>query len=618
MKVTGVIDDPPVNSHLHFDFLLSTATQEADERWSFQFGTWNVGNFITYIELNPGVSAASLEAKLPAFYQKYQPIDDEDLEKIRISLQPVQDIHLRSNLRDERATNNEIRYIYLFGTIAFIILLIAAINYMNLTTARSTTRAREIGIRKVTGANRRQLFRQFIGESVFTALLAAALAVGLIHLFLVPFRKILAVDLRPGDLLNPSQLLIILATALAIGILAGIYPALVLSSFQPVRVLRKETNSGRSGTWIRYVLVVLQFSASIVLLIGTMVIFRQMKYIQKQDLGYDREHVVILPLREAESRKKALLVKNELLQHPEIQAVSISSGMPLNIRSMLRGPKVVNDEGNTVSLRFRFDYVDEDFLTVHGIQLHQGRNFSEERDKIGQTILINQSLARETGWKDPLGKSIDLFQGDSVIVGVTEDFHFKTFHNDIGPMVLIYEPGNNIAVRMQPGNILQTMSLIEGIFKRNINSQPFDFFFLSDAYNDLYRKERRTGEIFGTFSLLAVFIACLGLFGLASFSVERRTKEIGIRKVLGASESRLVGILTKNFIRLIIIANIVAWPIAYLAMHGWIKNFTYRITINIWEFLLAAAGALLIAFLTIGSQTVRAALRNPADTLRFE
>ena len=618
VKITGVIEDPPENSHLHFDFLLSIATQEADKRWKFQFNTWNVGNFITYIELKPGVTASSLEAKLPAFYQKHRGLDEESLKKMRVKLQPLTDIHLRSNLQNERATNNEIRYVYLFGTIALIILLIAAVNYMNLTTARSTTRAREIGIRKVTGANRRQLFRQFIGESVFTAILAALLAVGLIHLFLVPFRKILAVELRPGDLLNPAQLLIIFATALAIGILAGIYPAFVLSSFQPVRVLRKDINSGSRSTWIRSFLVVLQFTASIVLLIGTMIIFRQMKYIQQQDLGYDREHVVVLPLRETESRNNAPLLKKELLQHPEIQAVSISSGMPLNIRSHLRGLKVTNDEGETVPLQFRFDYVDDDFLSVYGINLVRGRNFSRERDKTGQTILINQSLAEETGWKEPLGKSFDLFSGDSVIVGVTEDFHFETFHNDIGPMILIYEPGNNLAVRMHPGNIINTMSLIEGIFKKNINSQPFDYFFLSDAYNDLYRKERRTGEIFGTFSLLAVFIACLGLFGLASFSVERRTKEIGIRKVLGASESRLVRLLTKNFIRLIIAANLVAWPAAYLFMHSWIRSFSYRITISIWEFLLAAAGALLIAFLTIGSQTIRAALRNPADTLRCE
>ncbi|MCJ7681623.1 MAG: ABC transporter permease, partial [Candidatus Aminicenantes bacterium] len=307
-----------------------------------------------------------------------------------------------------------------------------------------------------------------------------------------------------------------------------------------------------------------------------------------------------------------------LLQHPEIQDVSVSSGMPLNIRSTLMGVKITNDEGNELIHRFRFDYADEDFLPVYQIKLHQGRNFSVERDSLGKAIIINQSLAREIGWKEPLGKSIDLLQGESMIVGVVEDFHFDTFHSDIGPMVLIYESGNNIAVRMKAGDVQKTMAMIERVFKRNINSQPFDYFFLSDAYNELYRKEHRTGKIFGTFSLLAVFIACLGLFGLASFSVERRTKEIGIRKILGASESRLVGLLTKNFIGLIVIANLFAWPVAFLAMHGWIRNFTYRITINIWEFLLAAAAALLIAFLTIGSQTVRAALRNPADTLRCE
>ena len=618
VKITGVIADPPQNSHLQFDFLLSTQTQEADERWKFQFNTWNVGNFITYIELSPGTSAAEVEAKFPDFIKKHGAVDEKDINKTRVSLQPLQDIHLRSNLSGERANNNEIRYIYLFGTIAVIILLIAGINYMNLTTARSTTRAREIGIRKVTGANRGQLFKQFIGESVFTALLAAALAVGLIHLLLVPFRKLLAVDLPLSSIQSPTLLMIVSATALFIGLLAGIYPALALSSFQPVRVLRKDSAVGQRGTWIHHTLVVLQFSASIVLLIGTVIIYRQMKFVQTRNLGYDREHVVILPLMEQESRGKAPLVKKELLQHPEIQRVSVSSGLPLDIRSRLGGTKFTNDEGKTVSFRFHFDYTDEDFLPVYEIQLQQGRNFSVEKDTSNKSILINETMAKKIGWENPLGKKINLFRGESTVVGVSEDFHFETFHNDIGPMVLIYEPGNNIAVRIQPGNVLQTMSLIEQIFKTNISSQPFDYFFLSDAYNDLYRKERRTGEIFGTFSLLAVFIACLGLFGLASFSVERRTKEIGIRKVLGASESRLVGLLTKNFIGLIVIANLFAWPVAFLAMHGWIRNFTYRITIHIWEFLLVAAAALLIAFLTIGSQTVRAAHRNPADTLRCE
>ena len=619
VKITGVTADTPTNSHLQFDYLLSFKTLSSDKSTSYMFNTWNVGNFIIYMETINPQAKFSIEEKFPAFISRHREISEEEAKRlIQVKLQPLKDIHLKSRIRRALSTNYEIKYVYLFSSIALVILLIACVNYMNLTTARSTSRFKEIGIRKVVGANRKQLIKQFIGESVLTAFLATGIALALVRLLLPRFARLIASDLQINFLENPTLLFLIIGTTLAVGAASGVYPALVLSAFQPFHVLKGQDSSRKRGSLLRNVLVVIQFSASLVLIIGTMIIFRQLDYIKNTRLGYDREHVVIIPIHEQETRRKAQAIKTELLQHPEVQSVSVTSGLPLNIRSRFLGVTLQKDSGEKIEIEFCMDYIDENFLDVFQIELAAGRNFSQGFPGDEKGALVNEALVRQVGWAEPIGKEIPGMSGKNRVIGVVKDFYFKTFHIEIEPMVLFPGGSNHIAVRINPGSVPERIALLRTVFTKHSQSQPFDFYFLDDAYNRLYKKEQRTGEIFGTFAFIGIIIACLGLLGLASFSVERRTKEIGIRKVLGASASRIAGLLTREFLFLVLIANVIAWPVAYFTMHTWLHNFAYRIPISIWVFLLAVAVTLGIAVITISTQTLRAALANPVDTLRYE
>ncbi|MFZ2052959.1 MAG: ABC transporter permease, partial [Candidatus Aminicenantales bacterium] len=613
LNVTGVLEDVPRNSHLQFDFIISLASMEADKSNSYMFNNWNVWNFHIYVELAEPAMQRPMEEKLTAFLRKLRPEAGES--GFRFVLQPLTDIHLRSNILGELSTNNEIRYIYLFLSIAVLILLIAAINYMNLVTARSSTRAREIGIRKVTGASRRQLFQQFLGESVVFALLALVVALAIVRLALPRFGAVAGVDLRLADLAQGPFLLLIFGATLLTGIFSGAYPALVLSAFQPVRVLKELAVSGKKGSRLRNLLVVGQFTASIALIVCAIVVTGQLRFIRSQRLGFDREHVVVIPLREPETIAKAGAIKTELLRHPEVESVSQTSALPTKIRSRMINQKLTNDQGETVVMGYHFDYVDEDFLKVFKIGLAAGRNFSSE-DR--EAVLINETMAKKVGWSDPLSREISAMKGNYRVIGVVKDFYFESFHKSLEPMVLIPERGNNLAVRIRPGDVPKTVALIEDIFKKNTSTQPWEFSFFEDDFKALYRKEQRTGEIFGAFAGLAVFVAGLGLLGLAAFAVERRTKEIGIRKVLGASAPHLAFRLGREFLGLVLIANIIAWPFAYFVMSRWLQDFAYRIGLTAWPFLLAAAGALVFAFLTVSTQTLRAASANPVETLRYE
>ena len=613
MTVTGVIAEVPRNSHLRFDYIISHATTVAEEKDSYMIGNWDVWNYTTYVELTAPQAEAQVEEKFPAFLARQGQEGGSD----EFFLQSIEDIHLKSQIRGELATNNQIRDVYLFLSIALIILLIACINYMNLVTARSMTRAREIGVRKVAGANRRQLIKQFIGETLLVTFLALGVALLMIRFALPHFNVLLGTDLETGMISNTSLLLLILGTVLFVGIASGTYPALVLSALKPVNVLKDFSASGKKGAGLRNALVIFQFAASIILIACTLVIFNQLRFIKHQKLGFDREHVVIIPIREQETRDKAEAIRTELLQHPEVLGVSISAGLPTAIRSRYLGAKFVKDSGEEIKTSVCFDYVDYDFVDVFKIELLAGRNFSREFGEDTKALLINEALWKILGWEDPAGKEVDVF-GYNRVIGVVKDFHFASFHQEIEPMVLAFGGGHNIAVRVRPGDVASRVKLIRTVFENHSRSQPFDFFFLDDSFNELYQKEQRAGEIFGSFSLLAIFIACLGLLGLASYTVERRTKEIGIRKILGAPVTRIMGLLTRDFVMMVILANVIAWPVAYFAMRTWLDNFAYRIDISLVTFLLAAGAALLIAFLTIGTQTLRAALSDPVDTLRYE
>jgi len=541
--------------------------------------------------------------------------DSEDAkEGLRFFLQPLRDIHLRSNILDELATNNEIRYIYLFLTIALLTLTIAAINYMNHVTARASTRAREIGVRKVTGAGRPQLIQQFLGESVFSSFLALVVAAVIVRFALPRFSAVAGLDIRLGDLLAAPFLLLVVGSTLVVGLLAGAYPALVLSAFRPAKVLKDLAASGRKGAGLRNILVVGQFTASIVLLVCAFVVSAQLRFIRSERLGFDRENVVIIPLRDPETLAKAGAIKAEFLRRSEVESVSQTSGLPTKIRSWMLNQNFASDSGEKVKIDYHFDYIDQDFLTVFKIDLAAGRNLlPDEKD----VALVNETFAKTVGWKEAVGKEMP-FLGKLRIVGVVKDFYFQSFHNAMAPMALIPREGNNLAVRIRPGDVPQTVAHLKQSFEGISRSQPWDFFFLDDDFDALYRKEQRTGQIFGAFAFLAVFIACLGLLGLAAFAVERRTKEIGIRKALGAGVRRIVFLLSGEFIQAVLVANLIAWPLAFFILNRWLRTFAYRISIAWWFFLLGGVLSVLVAFLTVSYQSVRSARANPVDTLRYE
>ena len=612
LTVTGVVRDVPPDSHLKFDYLLSLATLEADKSNDYMFKNWRVANFNIYAELAEPAMRAPLEDKIAAWVAANKPADTGG--GLRFFLQPLFDIHLRSDIRGELATNNEIRTVSLFLAIAVLILLIAAVNYMNLVTARASTRAREIGVRKVTGADRGQLVRQFLGESVLFAFLALGAALALARLTLVRFNAMAGTGLAFRDLVDPSFFLLVAASTLVVGLLAGAYPALMLSSFQPSRALKDHAASGRKGSRLRDALVVAQFTASVALLVCALVVTGQLRFIRDQKLGYDREHVVVIPIREPGTAAKADALKAGFLGLPEVEAVSRTSGLPTNIRSRMIRQKLASDRGETITTDYHFDYIDERFLDVFKIELAAGRNLAPGEENVA---LINETFARTAGWKDPIGKEIE-FMEKARVVGVVKDFHFQTFHTPIEPLALFPRDGNLLAVRTRPGDIPDILGRLKRTFDATTTSQPWDFSFFDEEYDSLYRKERRAGQIFGAFAGLAVFIACLGLLGLAAFAVERRTKEIGIRKVMGASAPRLAVSLGREFVGLVLLANLIAWPVAYLAMSRWLQGFVYRIGLGPGVFVLASLGAFLVAVLTVGTQTLRAASANPVDSLRYE
>jgi putative ABC transport system permease protein len=616
VTVTGVSEDVPRNSHIRFDYLLSVATLEADKKNAYMFNNWNIGNFTIYAELSEQGQEKAVEEKFTAWLEKNRPEAFEAGR--RLFLQPVEDIHLYSNISGELSTNNEIRDIRLFLAIAVLTLLIASINYMNIVTARSSTRSREIGIRKVTGASRRQLIGQFLGESLVFTLLAFLAALAIVRVLLPWFSSVVGIELGLRDLSNGPFVLLLLTSAVLIGLISGVYPALVLSAFPPVRVLRELSASGRKGARLRNLLVVGQFTASITLIVCALVVSGQLRFIQTRQLGFDREHVIVIPIREPQTAAKAGAIRAEMLRYPEVEAVSRTSGLPTRIENTIINAGFTTDKGESIKFSYRFDYTDENFLNVFKVRLAAGRNFSPGISADQNVVLVNETLAKTAGWTDAVGKDIEFIRGSKRVIGVVKDFYFSSFHEPIEPMVLFPGDGENLAVRIRPGDVPKTVALLKSVFERITTSQPFDFFFLDDEFNALYRKERRTGEIFGAFAILAVVIASLGLLGLAAFAVERRTKEIGVRKVMGASAPRLAVRLSREFVVLVLLANVIAWPIAYYAMSRWLQDFAYRIPLSLWTFVLAGAGVLVVALLTVGAQTFRAAAANPVETLRYE
>ena len=627
--VTGVVKGFPKNSHFHFDFLGSLTTNN-DSRNPF----WLSNNYYTYVVLQKGTNVNEFQAKLQKDVMQYispqiEKVTGVSLEQLRKNhdnytfvLQPLTSIHLSSHLDYEIEPNSSISYIYIFSAIAIAILFIACINFVNLATARSEKRAKEVGIRKTLGSNKTQLVRQFIAEAVIMSMLAVFLAIILVEVFLPFFNNVSGKALSLGIFENFYNSLILIFFAGLIGIIAGSYPAFYLSSFQPVKVLKSESNSNRKSG-LRNGLVIFQFAVTIILFIGTFIIYNQLKYMQTKNLGFNKEQVIVINKTD-DLGNQIHSFKEELLNNPKIIYATNSDDIPGN----QKGDNAYRME-NTSSDRLqdlRNMSSDYDFTKTYDIDIIKGRYFSKEHPSDSTAVVINEAVVNLFGLKDPVGKYLvaPTPKGDLKfkIIGVTKNFNYESLHQEIRPLVIhlfnTHDFGKFISVRIKPGNYQGTISYMQNTWKKYAGNQAFDYNFLDRNLAHLYIAEQRTSKIASTFAVLAIFIACLGLLGLAAFITEQRTKEIGIRKVLGASIPSLLFMLSKEFLKWVLVANIIAWPVAYYVMNNWLKDFAYRIDINLWIFLLSGIIALVIALLTVSSHAVKAAIANPIKSLRYE
>jgi putative ABC transport system permease protein len=635
-QVSGVFRDIPPNSHFRFD-LIASLESIADSRPP----RWDNSNFFTYLLLRPGSDPAALQAKFPDFTRKFmgpwvkeatgRSIDELFASGARVEyfLQPLPDIHLHSRLRTEIEANGNIGLVYIFSAIALLILLIAASNFINLSTARSAGRSREVGLRKVLGAERRQLVRQFLTDSLLVSGLAVILAI-LLTAFALPWFNRLT---GKAVLLSGTGIGFMAAAAalmtLLVGMLAGIHPAWRLAATRPIEVLKGKLATGVNGGRQRSVLVVFQFAISMVLIIATLVVFRQLQFIRSKNLGFNKDQVLVLQNAYLLG-KQATVFKNEMLKHPAVVSGSVSGFIPLPPSSS--NAKSIFPKGNEIisshTVLAQNWSVDADYIKTMGMRIVAGRDFAKDAPADNSTVIINQAAASRFGWQEPLGREISFPQSDNgnpktfsdrTVIGVVEDFHFESLRSPIGPLVMFLgEGGSRISFRIQARKTIPVLAELKRQWQRFAPGQPFEYAFMDERFAELYRSEQQLGKIFSVFAGLAIFIACLGLLALASFMAERRTKEIGIRKVLGATVSEITLLLEFEFVKWVAIATLIAWPMAYYAMQRWLQGFAYRTGIGIGLFLLSSLSVLLIAVLTVSFQTVRAARANPVDSLKYE
>jgi putative ABC transport system permease protein len=618
LKVTGVMKDIPANSHFVMDFVIPFEFY----RTRTSLNNWGAFSYLTYLLLRKDADPQALEGKVTAVLGKHWKEEEgtDWAAKNSLFLQPLSKIHLYSHCDSEIAANSDIKYIYIFSAIALLILIMSCINYMNLATARSTRRSREVGIRKVVGAKRKQLMRQFLGESLVLTFIALIIAVIMVEILLPAFNSFIERDLSFNLLKNST---VLLGIFVLVGLLAGSYPALAISSFKPVTVIKGKYSSGPTGSALRNFLVVTQFTISIILLVCTFVVKNQLSFIKNRDVGYTKDRILVVKIRDEETRKKITAIKSVLLQHPDILSVSSSTSLPHAV-NMKTGISWSGKAENVKALMCG-SYVDYDFINLYGIKILKGRNFSRDfpSDEQG-AYLLNESAVKSLGWKDPIGRD---FAGDSAgklmgkIVGIMKDYHLLSLHKKIEPLYLYKNPDMRIrylSVKIRANNIPGTIKFLEEKMKTFSPVYPFEYSFFDDIFSSVYRTEQKLGDAFGIFAFTAILIACLGLFGLASLSAESRTREIGIRKVLGATVTNVTLMLSKKFTRWVLLANIIAWPAAYYFMSNWLQNFAYRTTLGIEIFILSGLLALLIALGTISFQSIRAASTNPVESLRYE
>jgi len=639
LEVVGVYENFPSQTLWHPDFLVSFVTLEDDNIYGRRGLETNWGNnsFSTYLLMAAGTDANKVAARFPAFLDKHfgpyaksnwgAPADFVASKATALTLQKVTDVHLHSHLDDEIEVNGNINNVYMMGVIGVFILLIACFNFINLSTARATKRAKEVGMRKVVGAIKNQLIGQYLSESVLIAVLALVLSIGFSYLALDWLNRFTGKELAihfVSDWRLPAGLLLF---ALVVGLLAGVYPAFVISSFKPVQVLKGQQGSAKGKAGIRKVLVIAQFGISIFLLIATAVTFQQLKFLNTRDLGYDRNQVITLsyygildPVYDA--------FYNELLKSSSIKNIGRSSRIPTGrLLDSQSDPRVMKGDSLVeTGVSLKYVAVDQEFFDTYGVELVAGRNFSKgipTDDTLA--FVINEAAVKAIGWKsNEEGIDKDFQYGDTrgKLIGVVNDFHFESLHQKVVPMIFVPRKQgggyNYLAIRIAGQELKEGVNHLEKIWNTMAPGRPFEYQFLDERYARLYNDEQKSGKLFTIFSCLAIFIACLGLFGLATFNTMQRVKEIGIRKVLGASVPSILGLLSKEIVILIVIANVIAWPVAWIFMNQWLDTFAYHIDMNVLVYALSAIAAILLALVTVSAQTIKAAMTNPSNTLRYE
>jgi len=629
LMVTGVMQNQPKNSNIQSNMLISMESLKDIAPPAAYWNNWISQQLVSYIMLPETHSAVEVEKKINEVFAKHLRDDDKRV----LKLEQLKRMHLYSAFTN----TGDIRTIYIFLATGLLILLIACINFMNLSTARSANRAKEVGMRKVVGAKRKQLIQQFFGETILFSAFSMVLSLALVYVFLPSLNNLTGQFIRFGDIARSGIIFGLFGIVVLVGLFSGSYPALFLSAFQPTSVLKGILKTGQKGRMFRKVLVIFQFSITIALIICTFVLGRQLQFMRNKAMGFKKDQILVISNESAAGSQNIQPFKTALMQNPRVLGVCGSLQLPSRIGMYNDVTWEGAPEGEKIELIH--NSVDYDFIGTYEIELVAGRNFSPEfptdqrntRRSSGDSqnagaVILNQEAVRRFGWEDPIGKKVIQTYGADrnyyTVVGVIEDFHFSSLKNAIRPMNLFLSLDSNryISVNMQTQDIPGTISFIEETWDKIYPNLPMDYYFLDSVFDRQYRSEQRLQRLFGYFSGLAIFIACLGLFGLASFAAEQRTKEIGIRKVLGSSVSGIVSLLSKEFTILVMVANIIAWPIAYLVSRTWLKSFAYRIDINsqLGYFLAAAVLALLISWLTVSFQAIKAAHANPVDSLRYE
>lgn len=617
--VKGVVQDPPKNQHFSYDFIVSYKGQGY---YANDVGFWVSNNYHTYITLDSPLKYKSLEKKMEVYEKVTKPAyENQGFEFYpEYKLQPLEDIHLTSDINVELGQNGSIKYVKIFALIAFIILVLAAINYTNLATAKSAQRSKEVGVSKVLGAKRKHLIIQYLCESTILTFVGFCISLLLVYLLLPYFNELLNREISYSILSNSLILPILLTMAILTGVFSGLYPAFFLSGLGPVKALKGNfLKSRKEGAFLRNALVIGQFAVAIGLTVASVVIYQQLQYTQNKDLGFKNERLLHVRYFESEITAKQDILKRSLLQNPQIHEVSLSSQLPFNVTS--QGP-VSSWEGNTTNEQlyiFR-TYVDYNYLDVFEMDLVSGRNFSPDIASDSSAYLLNEAAIKSLGWEDPVGKTF----ADGKVIGVLKDFHLKTFDQAIEPLFMALRTPEftrsfgEVVIKSDINDFDATASFIEESMNKIVPQVPYEVKFVEDSYSQFYDEERRLGKTFSLFTILALFIAAMGLIGMVSFQIMQRAKEISIRKVLGSSATAIVQLFAKDFIKQILIALLIATPIAYYFMEEWLQEFVYRISIQWWLSALIGVFAIGLAFLSVGFQSIKAALANPIDSLRNE